>query len=510
MPIRLPIIPFILALFATAVLPASANVGADTLMLNGRCGVADTVGGRILVAVADGQEAAAMPESIVRDGVRWAVETTTMPIVALAHGDLCPEEFRPGEMTLVEHDGTARHYGVELRHRGKSSLQYTKKNYALKLTDADGAGMDARLLGMRSDNSWILDAMASDMARMRNRVSMDLWLALSARPYYAAAEPAMVNGTRGEFVEVFVNNRYWGLYCLTEKVDRKQLKLKKYAGSTVRGVAYKAIDYDTLREIREVPDDASATWQGWEAEYPDPTKGEATTWEPLYSLARLLAQPEGSEEVEATLATRTDLPLWIDYCVLMDLLHADDNAAKNMFIYFHDITAAGCKACVCPWDMDATWGRGWDRKEVDAGTNCTISIGVNYHLYTTLPDGLEQQRERWRTLRETVMTADGLRAFFQRYFDLFRESGAARRETARWNGTDGVVLDFDTEQQYINEWIARRLDYLDNDYCYTPLSTGQAVHVTAQPYPTYGTDGRRRSGDSRGISIANGMKTIRR
>lgn len=42
---------------------------------------------------------------------------------------------------------------------------------------------------MRSDNNWILDAMAVDRARMRNRVSTDLWLAFSTKPYHAAYTP---------------------------------------------------------------------------------------------------------------------------------------------------------------------------------------------------------------------------------------------------------------------------------------------------------------------------------
>ena len=48
-------------------------------------------------------------------------------------------------------------------------------------------------------------------------------------------------------MELFVGGRYWGLYCLTEKVDRKQLRLKKFVGDRVRGVGYKSFAYDTLR-----------------------------------------------------------------------------------------------------------------------------------------------------------------------------------------------------------------------------------------------------------------------
>ena len=115
---------------------------------------------------------------------------------------------------------------ADVRYRGATSLQYQKKSFAIRLKDSEGNKVNAALLGMRSDNSWILDAMAADKARMRNRVSTDLWLDFSNKVYYANQEPQVLNGTRGKFVEVFLNDDYYGLFCLTEKIDRKQLKLK--------------------------------------------------------------------------------------------------------------------------------------------------------------------------------------------------------------------------------------------------------------------------------------------
>ena len=506
---RLPYIVFY-ALWIVLFCTPTAMGATDFTTVNGRQGVCDTLTGRVLVAVADESEAADMPATIEENGRIWAVTTTTLPIVSLDHGNVVSDTFQPGSMRLIHGDGTAEEYHTLLRYRGASSLIYDKKNYAVKLTDANGEDMDASLLGMRSDNSWILDAMAADMARMRNRVSTDLWLALSTRPYYANLEPSMVNGTHGEFVEVTVNGAYWGIYCLTEKVDRKQLKAKKYQGSTVRGVLYKAIAHDSLREITEVPKDSSAKWQGWEFQYPDPSKGEPSTWQPLYSLAELLSQPEGSKEVERTLETRVDLPVWIDYCLLMDLIHATDNGKKNMFVYFRDITASDVRACICPWDMDATWGRTWRRIKEGPETNCNISNGVNFHMYTTLPDGFYRQCQRWAELRDAGMTAEYILAIFDRYFDLFERSGAAGRETERWNGINDVTIDFETEKDYIHDWVPRRIVYLDTDYGYHKTQGFQDINSeNHESEATYGIDGRKTSNSTRGIVIKNGRKILR-
>lgn len=78
----------------------------------------------------------------------------------------------------------------------------------MKLLDATGHKLDRTLLGLRSDNYWILDAMVVDPARMRNRVGMDLWNDMATPPYYAASGRSVRTGVRGRLVEVFVNGAY--------------------------------------------------------------------------------------------------------------------------------------------------------------------------------------------------------------------------------------------------------------------------------------------------------------
>lgn len=498
---------------AIALLAAHRAAGAlpDTLQVGGRCAVADASALRLLVSVADEAEARRMPAHIERDGKTWNVETTLLPIVSLHHDVLNAKEFGRGDITVAAPDGTAAAYGILVRYRGGSSLKYEKKNYAVKLLDDHGADMDASILGMRSDNSWILDAMACDVARMRNRVSTDIWLDFSQKPYHAASEPALVNGTRGRFVELFVGGRYWGLYCLTEKVDRKQLRLKKFVGDRVRGVGYKSFAYDTLRQPTDEPGPADSVWMGWETLYPDPEKGEPWTWEPLYALAQFLSQPEGSADVAAHLAERVDLPVWNDYSLFVDLMHGDDNAAKNLIVYYPDITAPDARATICPWDMDATWGRSYQADPVGAETNCGVVHGVNYHVFLTLPDGFAEQCRRWRELRATFFTQQTLWPYFERYFELFRTSGAAQREVERWNGADGFCLDFEAEEAYLKEWIGRRLVYLDADY----MAGAGMADAESAPASTlvYTLDGRLAGNVwenlPRGIYIINGKKVVR-
>lgn len=510
-------------------MPGSAQI----VSVGAYSGVADATTKRVLVTLPADAAAAAndLPETFEFQGETYTVATTSLPLVYVKQApDINRDSFTPATLTLIDPDeaGAPHTYNSQLRYRGATAQLYTKKNYAVKLLDDAGEALDASLLGMRSDNSWILDAMASDNSRMRNRVSTDLWLDFSRRPYYADAEPTMTNGTHGRFVEAFVDDRYWGLYCLTEKVDRKQLRVKKFKDGTPRGIIYKSFAYDNMTIVSEPePSNDSYVWQGWEGAYPDVRKGEPFDWKPLLDLYLFLGQEVPSFDLLDHLHQRLDIPVWRDYIIFCDLLHADDNVAKNIITYYPDITApvtfvnekgktetvpAPGPLGVCPWDLDATWGRDFLRQPIEPTDNCNVSNAVNYHLWVSQFDQGKSYYTRWAELRESIFTPANLWAYFERYFDLFAASGAAARETERWNGVDGVRLDFDAEAAYIRRWIGYRLGYLDGDYDY--VDTGiSAPSVNTTP-DVYTLDGRRLdahslNASSHGVYIMGGRKVIR-
>ena len=143
---------------------------------------------------------------------------------------LSKENYIPGHITIVDAEMRTEgrlmaSFDCKLRYRGASSLKYEKKSFAIKLLDSDGEDLDANVFGIRKENDWILDAMAIDRIRMRNRVCFDIWNEISKTPYKTDFDNR--NGTLGYFVEVYLNGEYHGLYCMTDKIDRKLLGLKK-------------------------------------------------------------------------------------------------------------------------------------------------------------------------------------------------------------------------------------------------------------------------------------------
>lgn len=432
---------------------------------------------------------------------------TFMPVVEITGTTFSTDVYNEGTMRVTD---AAAEEEPELniaafRYRGATASSKQKKAYAVKLRDETGESIDRSFFGLRSDNNWILDAMAIDGARMRNRVSTDLWLDFSAKPYQSEYKPKAVNGTRGRFVEVVRNGVYAGIYCMTEKIDRKQLQLRKIIqqselipSDTVRGVLYKSTSWTYSIFMGHESDtkyypgssvasynNSSASWNGWEIKYPDLDDGETIDWAPLYNATNLVAS--GSEsDFKEQLEDYFDMPVWRDYYLFIELMLATDNHGKNAYLYNYDMRKFN-KMGIAPWDLDGTWGMRWDGSETitaDA-TQDFVTFLWNYehgehNLYRRLAlydykDWSETLANRYAELRKNYFNPDSLVARFVAYRELFEDSGADTREYNRWNGSDGITLGFDDEMTYLDNWIHSRIATLDTQYGYDPTSGLKSV-----------------------------------
>ncbi|MBR4428904.1 MAG: CotH kinase family protein, partial [Clostridia bacterium] len=178
-------------------------------------------------------------------------------------------------------------YNCLVKYRGASSTKFDKKSLAFKLVNKDGSKFEANILNLRKDDGWILDAMAIDRIRMRNRVCFDLWNELNRLPYETDYNGR--SGTVGMFVEVFINGEYIGLYCLTDRINRDLLGLKKPDTTdgqvNIKGVMYQGINWKeswNLLSYKDKPMDTLIR-NAFELEYPTEYPSEQA-WRPLVNL----------------------------------------------------------------------------------------------------------------------------------------------------------------------------------------------------------------------------------
>lgn len=433
-----------------------------------------------------------------------------IPFVQLYSDAALGSVYDLGRIAVTEPDNVlpAQVLLSNLKLRGDYASRMDKKCFTIKLKDASGeASIDRSYFGLRSDNNWVLDAMSIDPGRMRNRVSTDLWNEFSTRPYYAASEPKMINGTHGQFVEVFVNDSYNGLYCMTEKVDRKQLglrKLKYSADSTTvtqRGALYKADNWSIGTHlgnaitwgtnIMPAYDNKVETWTAFVVKYPDLGDGEPVEWKPAFDAATVPYWKTSDAIFTANVATTFDLPVFVDYYLLLDIMLATDNHGKNYYLSVYDQTISS-KVSLTPWDLDGVWGRRWNGSANLTYANQSLETYITYNepqqnnLYLRMlkanTEGFNDKlKARYKELRGTYFTLNSLMARFNKYNALFKVSGAAAREKTRWS-----IGEINTEMTFLSTWITARLSFLDKQYLggpYTDVKDVTLGNVRFAPNP---------------------------
>jgi hypothetical protein len=314
--------------------------------------------------------------------VNYTLVITGLPVVILTTAQTIGDDDIAAQFDLINPDYQAQGSQLQISSkisvnvRGASSRVFPKKSYAVHLVDGSGADSDASLMGLRNDNSWILDAMYIDQSRMRNRLCTDIWNSYNNVPHIAS-EPTALNGTRGYMTEVFLNNKYWGIYCLTEKLDRKQLKLKKEYG-----VSYKANERGPEVDLKGISpyDNNKGTWGNWELSYPDLGDTPAPDWKYLYDFVNFVSSTS-KDDFTSQVADKVDVNNMVDYYIFINILSAQDNETKNTFLSIYDYRKAS-KFFYSPWDLDSTLGRLWNGEK---STNFLMGPGDNNlldRLYT--------------------------------------------------------------------------------------------------------------------------------
>lgn len=406
--------------------------------------------------------------------VTGTLQFTFLPIIQL-NGEF-GYEYQNGTVKIVIPEQEADDvYDANIKWRGgtTNASDKHKRNYNIKFTQ------DVKLFDMRNDNNWMLDAGQPDVFRLRNRIAMDIWNDMARKPYYADLEPKVLNGVRGRVVEVFLNNEYRGIYNLSEKIDRKQLKLKKADKNTseVHGVLYKGVswDYTVMNDSIFEYDNHSETLYGFEVKYPELDDNDSTDWKPLIDVIhKNLILSYDDLEFENQIEEWVDIPVMIDYSIFLSTVNALDNSSKNMYWAIYD-KAITKKLTLTPWDLDCTFGQRWGGKLVGGENDhsspkypADVLNAIFYNFYRTNAHHFnEQLNERYEELRQpgNVFSTESLISRFTYYYNMLKNSGAAQRESAKWSkDTDvwGDVIDFDAEYEYICNWIREHMEFLDD------------------------------------------------
>lgn len=403
----------------------------------------------------------------------YSLQFTFLPIVAL-EGNF-GYDYTGGTVVIAEpgmqasEQMTAR---VKWRGNTTNTPEKHKRNYSIQFVYPNGEKQNRKILGMRRDNHWILDAGQADMARIRNRVATELWIDMARPPHYIDQNPDALTGVRGEMVELFLGDEYRGIYALTEAMDRKQLQLVKHdtINNVFHGGLWKTNEFNGVAGFRwaEEYNDSLPMYCGFETKYPDPDEVMPTSYKVLYDAINAMGMSGTIYYYNYHANKYFDMPPVIDYTIFYLTLNANDNSARNIYWFCHD-RAVDPRLSLAVWDLDASVGQSWSPADWRPPLTAYDFFKLPYNwLFKMMFHNRSRYRQefldRYDELRATWLSEESLVGRYSDAIDKLIECGAAAREEQRWNGDSdlyGHPLNFVEEKQYITEWLTKRLPLLD-------------------------------------------------
>lgn len=380
--------------------------------------------------------------------------------------------------TLVESEQSSISSDIGVEIRGGWSQTLPKKSLEIEFWE-DPTGeetLDFSLLGMRLDDDWNLQAMFNEPLRFLSKTNNDLWR-LFHSPYYLNQEPDAANGIKMTYSEMFLNGEYRGVYAVSEKIDRKQLKLKKHNGN-IRGELYKGDQWGsgavTFNWVGPY-DNNSDIWDGFEYKHPE----EEIDWSNLYNLVDFVKNGTNTG-FYAEYQNKFHLDNIVDYFIFLNVLRATDNTGKNLYLakyttnepYFY-----------VPWDLDGTFGIIWNGTQENITTGLLTNKLYNRLWHDCSENGFRDRLQtRWNTVKQTIFNYDFLMDMFEENYNYLLNNGVYQREEMAW---EGYVTEFD-HLDYMSDWITSRLVYLDgkfNEECTMSVADFSKESIKIYPNP---------------------------
>lgn len=366
---------------------------------------------------------------------------------------------------------------IGIEYRGNYSLSLPQKPYSIELIDNLGVAIDSSILGMPTENDWLLLANYNDKSFARNALPNETFASMGNY------------GVRSRHVDVVLNGEYQGIYLFSEKVKRdssrvdiSKLDTLEILGQDVTGGYIIKVDYW----------DNTDSWQsnfspigfpGLDIHYvyyypkPDVIVLEQQTYiQNFMDEFETALYAANFDDPNFGYRRYISVPTFIDYLIINELARNVDGYKKSRFLYKDKDHADGTyrKLKAGPvWDFDwalkdmwsgAEDGSGFMYPEVDQDVNAP---GWYIRL---LQDTLfaNEVRCRYDDLRRNILSE----AYMHNKIDSI---AAVVNESQDWHyltwghmgaatGTGEVQAPSQTyaeEVQRLKDWLTRRVNWLD-------------------------------------------------
>lgn len=352
---------------------------------------------------------------------------------------------------------------IEIQVRGSYSQVLPKKQYALTTKFADNlTNNNVSLLGMPSENDWILNGLAFEPSLIRDYL------------IYNIARNMGEYASRTQFCEVVLNGEYVGLYVLQEKIkpDSNRVNINKIATTSITMPSVSG-GYITKNDKTTGGDPIAwefPTYLWNEAaqyihDWPNPN---AVTLEQNAYIQAVFSQfattsNANNSSVLNGYPSIIDIPSFVDFMLANEL---SSNADGYKYSTFYHKDKNGKLRAGPIWDFNLSFGNdlflaGYDRSQPDVwqfdnGGNVGAKYWKDLFNNTVFKCYLSK---RWHEVTQInqPMNLNTLYTLIDNTVAYI--SQAEVRENQKW----GTIPDFTGEIAFIKTWLNQRITWMTNN-----------------------------------------------
>ena len=357
---------------------------------------------------------------------------TGLPVVTMDTQQAVTYSDTPVQVTMASpQGGLSTRATAHLRGAGSSFSE--KKSYKIDFVHGQkDSSAIADVPGLGQADDVILMAGVLDPSLMRDRLSWDVYAMI-------AGESEPYGPRKTQYVELFVNSRYAGVYIMMEPVDDGEELQKRSANAPMTDSVYRSaqIAYAGDKPYVENTMRGGSIYELYHA----PTGGHE--FDALQTYLEIERMPEGEAydaEFERLALEHIDLESMLRYYLFVQGGGMSDNVFNNMYVLANRENGKIVYR-FAPWDMDLTWGR---YKDGDSGDfyHDLFSFNVAQRMIDIDAGGVTRSRllQMWSEMRTSVMNAETISALVDAYTYELDASGAYVRDSLRWKG-DAYLAD---------------------------------------------------------------------
>lgn len=387
----------------------------------------------------------------------------------------------PGRRTFINDIPNIYDGQIGISVRGASSSGYPQQPFSVETRNIDGTNRNTILLGMPSENDWVLQSNFNDRSLVKNLLGPKLF-------------GEMGNYTvKNQLCEVLIDSSYRGIYVIGEKIKRDRNRVNiatlnpadTLGDALTGGYILQQTYWDASNSFQSnfSPIDHPGLTVAFVYEYPEPTAINAPQKRYIASFVDSLETALYSSnfsDPSTGYRKYMDTKSFIDYFLVNELSRNADGFKKSVFFHKNKNSRGGKLKAGPVWDFDWAWkniggicsiyegyaGAGWAHKNNDCfHDNTSTGWYVRMLQDSTFRDEL---RCTYEDYRQDIL--DTVRIF--NYIDSIGRLvvNAQARHFKKWPilGVSGPAPDYGPvattyygELDSLKKWIGIRVRWLD-------------------------------------------------